>query len=116
MTFLALTDAPEIKVVSSCSLEAHMVKCVCIAESKPPSMVHFVPSDRVLQNTTKTEKHGSVTIGTLQAELGSSEFVLCVADNTQGNANLTLYLPVNSNDVFGFPECMTCLYDVPSDC
>lgn len=112
MIFHALTDAPEIKVMSSCTSEAHMVKCVCIAESKPPSMVHFVLAGRVLQNTTKTEKHGTVTIGTLQAELGSSEFVLCLANNTQGNANLKLYLPVNSKEVFGFPECMTCLYNM----
>lgn len=90
-----------------------MVKCVCIAESKPPSMVHFVLSDRVPQNNTKTEKHGTVTFGTLLAELGSSEFVLCLANNTQGSTNLTLYLPVNSKEVFEFPECMTCLYNMP---
>lgn len=75
-----------------------MVKCVCIAESRPPSMVHFVLSDRVLPST-KVEKHDSVTIGTLQAELGSSAFVLCLANNTQGNANATLFLPVNSKEV-----------------
>lgn len=86
--------APELKTASSCSTEADMVKCVCIAESKPPSMVHFVLSGRV-HPSTKVEKHGSVTIGTLQAELGSYEFVLCLANNTQGKANLTLVLPVN---------------------
>ncbi|XP_070768824.1 sialic acid-binding Ig-like lectin 14 [Enoplosus armatus] len=87
--------APEIKTMSSCSSEADMVKCVCIVESKPPSVVHFVLSDRVLPST-KVEKHGSVTIGTLQAELWSSEFVLCLANNTQGDAKLTLSVPVNS--------------------
>lgn len=87
--------APEVKTASSCSSNGNLVKCVCIAESKPPSVVHFVLSDKVLPST-KVEKHGAVTIGTLQAELGSYEFVLCMANNTQGNANLTLFLPVNS--------------------
>ncbi|XP_041648566.1 sialoadhesin-like isoform X2 [Cheilinus undulatus] len=92
---LNVLHAPEIKTVSSCSSEADMVKCVCIAESRPPSMVHFVLSDRVLPKA-KVEKHGPVTIGTIQAKFGSSEFVHCLANNTQGSANLTLYFPVNS--------------------
>lgn len=87
--------APDFKT-SSCSSEADMVKCVCTVESRPPSMVQFVLSDRVLP-ITKVEKHDSVTIGTLQAKLGSFEFVLCLANNTQGNANLSLSLPVDSN-------------------
>lgn len=76
-----------------------MVKCVCTVESRPPSMVQFVLSDRVLP-ITKVEKHDSVTIGTLQAKLGSFEFVLCLANNTQGNANLSLSLPVDSKLFF----------------
>ncbi|XP_077951344.1 sialic acid-binding Ig-like lectin 14 isoform X5 [Gasterosteus aculeatus] len=85
---------PEIKTASSCSSEADMVKCVCIAESQPVSMIHFVLSDRVLPRV-KVEQHGTVTIGTLHAEFGSSRVVLCVANNTLGNANITLSLPVN---------------------
>ncbi|XP_022617691.1 sialoadhesin-like [Seriola dumerili] len=90
---LSVLYAPEIKTVSSCSSEGGMVKCMCIVESKPPCTLHFVLSDRVLPGT-KVEKHGSVTIGTLQGEFGSSEFVLCLANNTEGNAKLTLSLPV----------------------
>ncbi|XP_059194473.1 myelin-associated glycoprotein-like [Centropristis striata] len=86
--------APEIKIASSCSSEADMMKCVCIAESKPPCMVQFVLSDRVLPSTI-VEQHGSATIGTLQAEFGSSQ-VICLATNTLGNSNLTLSLPLNS--------------------
>ncbi|XP_042346465.1 sialoadhesin-like [Plectropomus leopardus] len=86
---------PEIKTASSCSSQADVVKCVCIAESKPPSMVHFMLSDKVLPSTT-VEKHSYLTIGTLQAEFGSSDVVFCLANNTEGNANLTLPLPVNS--------------------
>ncbi|XP_033958883.1 Schwann cell myelin protein isoform X3 [Pseudochaenichthys georgianus] len=87
--------APEIAEASSCTSEGDMVKCVCISDSKPPSMLYFVLPDRVLPST-KVEKHGSVTIGTLHAELGSSVAVCCLANNTIGNANLTLSLPVNS--------------------
>lgn len=81
--------------MSSCSSEANMINCVCIVESKPPSSVNFVLSGRVLPST-KLEKDGSVTISTLQAELGPYESVLCLAVNTQGNDSLKLFLPVNS--------------------
>ncbi|XP_068180393.1 myelin-associated glycoprotein-like isoform X2 [Antennarius striatus] len=84
--------APEIKAASSCSTKENMTECVCIVESKPPSTVHFVLFGKVLLNT-KIEKLDSVTIGTIKAELGSYKFVLCVANNTQGNASLTLFLP-----------------------
>lgn len=92
---LRVKYAPEIKTASSCSSEVDKVKCVCIAESRPPSMVHFVLPDRVLPKVS-VEKHGQVTIGTLQVESGSSDFVHCLANNTQGAANLTLYFPMNS--------------------
>ncbi|AWO96814.1 putative sialoadhesin-like isoform 2 [Scophthalmus maximus] len=92
--WLSVLYAPEIKTASACSSEGDMVKCVCIVESKPPCMVHFVLSDRVLSGT-KIERHGSVTIGTLQAEFGSSEFVHCLANNTEGEAKLTLSFTVN---------------------
>ncbi|XP_018542837.1 myelin-associated glycoprotein isoform X1 [Lates calcarifer] len=91
---LRVLYAPEIKKVSSCSSEGGVVKCVCIVESRPTCMVHFVLSDRVLPGT-KVEEHGSVTNWTLKAEFGSFEVVHCLANNTQGNANLTLSLPVS---------------------
>lgn len=96
-----LTDVPEIKAVSSCSSEADMVTCVCIAEAQPASMVHFVLSDRVLPNN-KVEKHGSVTTGTLKAEFGSYRVVYCVANNTLGKTNRTLSITVNSEDHYYF--------------
>ncbi|XP_027142186.1 sialoadhesin isoform X1 [Larimichthys crocea] len=86
--------APEVNSTSSCSVNADLVKCRCIVASEPPSMIHFLLSDKILPST-KIEKNGSFTIGTLQAEFGSYTFVLCLANNTQGNA--TLMLPVNSN-------------------
>ncbi|KAG8010163.1 Myelin-associated glycoprotein [Nibea albiflora] len=84
--------APEVNSTSSCSVNGDLVKCTCIVASKPPSMIHFLLSDKILPST-KTEKNGSFTIGTLQAEFGSYTFVMCLANNTQGNA--TLMLPVN---------------------
>lgn len=93
--YCCLPDAPEVKATSSCSSKANMVNCVCIVESKPPSNVQFVLSDRVLSGT-KVEKDGPVTISTLQTELEPYESVLCLAFNTQGNASLKLFSPVNS--------------------
>uniref|UniRef100_A0A3P8T9T6 Si:dkey-238d18.5 n=1 Tax=Amphiprion percula TaxID=161767 RepID=A0A3P8T9T6_AMPPE len=93
--------APEIKIASSCSSEGNVGKCVCIAESRPPSMVHFVLAGKVLQST-KVEKHGLLTIGTLQADVGSSKFVSCVANNSLGNANVTLSLTVNGDMQYMF--------------
>ncbi|XP_067458002.1 myelin-associated glycoprotein-like isoform X3 [Thunnus thynnus] len=92
---LKVKYAPEIKNVSSCSSEGDMVKCICIVESKPSSMVHFLLSNRVL-SSTKVEIHGPVSIGTLQANLGSFRFIHCVANNTVGNANITLTFPDKS--------------------
>ncbi|XP_026227499.1 sialoadhesin-like isoform X2 [Anabas testudineus] len=90
---LNVSFAPEIKKIS-CSSEDDVVKCVCIVESSPPSMVHFVLSDRVL-SSTKTETHGFNTTETLHTKSGSSEFVQCLAMNTLGNVSLTLPLAVN---------------------
>ncbi|XP_062278965.1 myelin-associated glycoprotein-like isoform X3 [Scomber scombrus] len=86
---LKVQYAPEIKTISSCSSDGDMMKCMCIVESNPPSRVHFLLSDRVLQST-KLEIHGHLTIGTLQANLGSFGFIQCVANNMMGNANITL--------------------------
>uniref|UniRef100_A0A669E083 Sialic acid-binding Ig-like lectin 14 n=1 Tax=Oreochromis niloticus TaxID=8128 RepID=A0A669E083_ORENI len=88
--------APVIETYSKCSSYDGIVKCDCIVQSKPPSMVHFVLGDRVLQSS-KVEKNGSVTTGTLQTDFGSFKFVHCLANNTLGNANLTLSVPANDN-------------------
>ena len=92
-----------------------MVKCICIVESKPSSMVHFLLSNRVL-SSTKVEIHGPVSIGTLQANLGSFRIIHCVANNTVGNANIILTFPDKSKKYLEFQVCITCLYDVPPDC
>ncbi|KAF7657238.1 hypothetical protein LDENG_00029970 [Lucifuga dentata] len=86
---------PEIKTGSACSSDVDMVTCVCIAESWPPCKIQFVLPNKVLPSS-KVEKNGSVTIGTLQGDFQSSEFVHCLANNTQGNAILTLPVPANS--------------------
>ncbi|XP_067366624.1 sialic acid-binding Ig-like lectin 14 isoform X2 [Channa argus] len=85
--------APEIKTIS-CSSEGDMVKCVCIVESRPSSSVRFGLSEKVLPST-KIDTHGYVSIGTLQAQSGSSEFVQCLAKNDLGSVNLTVPLSVN---------------------
>ncbi|XP_019220672.1 myelin-associated glycoprotein isoform X2 [Oreochromis niloticus] len=87
---------PDIETSSKCFSEDGVVKCECIVESRPPSIVHFVLRDRVLQSTN-VETVGSVTTGTLQTDFGSFKFVHCLANNTLGKANLTLSLPANDN-------------------
>uniref|UniRef100_A0A669CY66 Myelin-associated glycoprotein n=1 Tax=Oreochromis niloticus TaxID=8128 RepID=A0A669CY66_ORENI len=87
--------APDIRTSSKCSSDWGVLKCECIVESRPPSMVHFVLGDR-LQNSS-VETNGSVTTGTLQTDFGSFKFVHCLANNTLGNENLTLSLLVNDN-------------------
>ncbi|XP_047453763.1 sialic acid-binding Ig-like lectin 13 isoform X4 [Mugil cephalus] len=96
---LQVKYAPEIKNASSCSSEGDMVKCVCMAESNPSSIIHFVLSNNV-HLSTKVEHHGSLTVGTLQANIGSSTYVHCVANNTEGSANVTLSLPVKINMLY----------------
>lgn len=85
---------PEIKAGSTCSSDKDMTTCVCIANSKPSSIVEFLLAEKVLPST-KVERHGSVTIGTLQGDLGSSELIHCRAHNSQGNATLTLTVPTD---------------------
>ncbi|XP_028281301.1 myelin-associated glycoprotein-like isoform X2 [Parambassis ranga] len=60
--------APDIKNISSCSVEGDTVKCLCIVESNPSS----------------------------KANTGSFKFVHCLANNTQGKASLTLHLPADN--------------------
>ncbi|XP_047455043.1 sialic acid-binding Ig-like lectin 12 isoform X2 [Mugil cephalus] len=91
--------APEIKHASSCSSEGDMVKCVCMAESNPSSIIHFVLSNKV-HLTAEVEHHGYLTVGTVQANVGSSTYVHCVANNMEGSANVTLSLPVKINMLY----------------
>ncbi|XP_019741949.1 myelin-associated glycoprotein-like isoform X2 [Hippocampus comes] len=96
---LNVTYAPVIKSVSSCSSDGEMVKCVCIAESRPPSNVHFSLPDTLLPRPD-VERHDSITIGTLRAFLPSSELVYCVANNAMGNASAAITLPVHSKMLY----------------
>ncbi|XP_035772300.1 myelin-associated glycoprotein-like [Neolamprologus brichardi] len=89
-------NGPDIKTSSKCSSEDGVVKCECIVESEPPSMVYFILGDRVMQSS-KAEKNGFVTIETLQTDFGSLRFVHCLANNMLGYDNILLSLPVNDN-------------------
>ncbi|XP_061675862.1 sialic acid-binding Ig-like lectin 14 [Syngnathoides biaculeatus] len=90
---LDVTHAPEIRSVSGCSSDGETVKCVCIAESRPPGDVRFLLADAVLPGPA-VERHGAITIGTLRASLPPAEFVYCVANNTVGSASAAIALPV----------------------
>nr|XP_057940957.1 sialic acid-binding Ig-like lectin 14 [Doryrhamphus excisus] len=90
---LDVSYAPEIKNMSSCSSERDMVKCVCIAESNPPSSIHFVLPNGTVLPKAKIEIQKSVTTGTLQAHFPSFGFVSCVVNNSVGSASTTITLP-----------------------
>nr|XP_020475795.1 myelin-associated glycoprotein-like isoform X3 [Monopterus albus] len=106
-TVLNVQYAPEIKTIS-CSLEGHMMKCLCIAESNPPCLVYFAVSDKVLPST-KLDKHGHITIGTLLAESVSSEFVQCVANNTLGSADLKVSVNGKVQNLYIFIAIGACI-------
>ncbi|XP_041709880.2 sialic acid-binding Ig-like lectin 12 [Coregonus clupeaformis] len=85
---------PEIKVGSACTLDISMVTCLCIVYSEPPGTVEWsLPAGPL--PSTRVERHGSVTMVTLQRALGFSETVHCNASNTQGNATLSFTVPTN---------------------
>ncbi|XP_021447581.2 sialoadhesin-like [Oncorhynchus mykiss] len=89
---------PEIKVGSACTSDISMVTCLCIVDSEPPGSVEWSLPDGPLSNrsSTRVERHGSITMMTLQRALGFSETIHCHASNTQGNA--TLSFTVSTND------------------
>ncbi|XP_056142153.1 sialic acid-binding Ig-like lectin 14 [Lampris incognitus] len=93
-TVLKVKYPPKIKVGSTCSADNSTIICVCLVESNPPSMVHFSLVDGTLRSA-KVERHGFLTIGMLQGDLRSSNLVECFANNTHGNATLTLSIPRN---------------------
>ncbi|XP_029593290.1 B-cell receptor CD22 isoform X2 [Salmo trutta] len=89
---------PEIKVGSACTSDTSMVTCLCIVDSEPPGTVEWSLPAGPLPTlpSTRMERHGSVTMVTLQRALGFSETIHCHASNTQGNA--TLSFTVSTND------------------
>uniref|UniRef100_A0A4W5MC55 Ig-like domain-containing protein n=1 Tax=Hucho hucho TaxID=62062 RepID=A0A4W5MC55_9TELE len=82
---------------SACTSDISMVTCLCIVDSEPPSTVEWSLPDGPLPTlpSTRVERHGSVTMVTLQRALGFSETVHCHAHNTQGNATLSFTLSTN---------------------
>ncbi|XP_029573014.1 uncharacterized protein LOC115164546 [Salmo trutta] len=88
---------PEIKVGSACTSDISMVTCLCIVNLEPPGTVEWsLPAEPLpTLPSTRLERHGSVTMVTLQRALGFSETVHCHASNTQGNATLSFTVSTN---------------------
>ncbi|XP_046718948.1 myelin-associated glycoprotein-like isoform X2 [Silurus meridionalis] len=85
---------PEFKVGSSCTVDITGVTCLCIVDSHPASEIKLWGADPSSElRRTHEEKHGSLTIVTLQGALGISDIVHCGATNSQGNYTLTLQVP-----------------------
>ncbi|KAK7926299.1 hypothetical protein WMY93_008609 [Mugilogobius chulae] len=89
---LSVKYTPLIKNSSSCYYEGPQVKCICIAESNPPSEVLLLLSDQVLPDIKK-EKFGLLTMVTVQTNIGFFSSVKCIANNTMGSTDQLLSLP-----------------------
>ncbi|KAI5625526.1 hypothetical protein C0J50_14740, partial [Silurus asotus] len=93
-TQLNVLFPPEFKVGSSCTVDMTVVTCLCIVDSHPASEIKLWGADPSSElRRTHEEKHGSLTIVTLQGALGISDIVHCGATNSQGNYTLTLQVP-----------------------
>ncbi|XP_076833232.1 B-cell receptor CD22 isoform X2 [Brachyhypopomus gauderio] len=87
---------PEIKVGSSCTSEISVVMCLCMVDSHPASDIRWWGPDPSTElRSSSTERHGSLTVVTLQGTLGFSDTVHCSASNSEGNSTLTLHVPHN---------------------
>ncbi|KAI4904655.1 hypothetical protein NFI96_019432, partial [Prochilodus magdalenae] len=91
---------PEIKVGSSCTSEISTVTCLCMVDSHPSSDIKWWASDHSKAlNSSSTERHGSLTIATLQGALDYNT-VHCHASNSLGNSTMTLRVPHNGKLVY----------------
>ncbi|XP_062873410.1 sialoadhesin-like [Trichomycterus rosablanca] len=92
---------PEIKVGSSCTLETLKTTCVCIVNSDPASDIKWWAADESLEKHSRTqERHGTVTIATLEMALGFSDSVHCHASNSQGNNTMILQVRQHHETLF----------------
>ncbi|XP_061808434.1 myelin-associated glycoprotein isoform X1 [Nerophis lumbriciformis] len=96
---LDVAYAPVIKA-SSCSSERNMVKCVCIAESNPPSSVHFLLPNGTALPEPEVEIQKPLTNVTLQTLLPSFGLVYCVVKNRVGSARVNITLAGKMPDLY----------------
>ncbi|XP_017346385.2 sialoadhesin isoform X1 [Ictalurus punctatus] len=93
-TQLIVLYPPEIKVGSSCTLDISGVTCLCVVDSYPASEIKLWGADPSSElHRTQEEKHGTLTMVTLQEALGFFDTVHCQATNTQGNYTMALQVP-----------------------
>ncbi|XP_072547724.1 myelin-associated glycoprotein [Salminus brasiliensis] len=84
---------PDIKAGSSCTSEFSTVTCLCMVDSNPSSDIKWWGSDQTkVLHSSNTEKHGSLSVVTLQGAL-HSDTVHCFANNSQGHSTMTLRVP-----------------------
>ncbi|TSN03404.1 Myelin-associated glycoprotein [Bagarius yarrelli] len=95
-TQLNVLYPPEIKAGSSCTLDTSGVTCLFIVDSHPTSEIKLWAADPSSElRRTHEEKHGTLTIVTLQGALGFSDIVHCQAINSQGNYTMTIQVLQN---------------------
>ncbi|XP_027003585.1 myelin-associated glycoprotein-like isoform X2 [Tachysurus fulvidraco] len=94
-TQLNVLYPPEIKTGLSCTLGTSGMTCQFAIDSHPASEIKLWGADPSSELQTHEEKHGTLTIVTLQEALGFSDTVHCQATNSQGNYTMTFQVPYN---------------------
>ncbi|XP_061770713.1 myelin-associated glycoprotein-like isoform X2 [Nerophis ophidion] len=96
---LDVAYSPVIKA-SSCSSERNMVNCMCVAESNPPSSVHFLLPNGTALPEPEIKIQKPLTNATLQTLLPSFGLVYCVVKNRVGSASVNITLAGKMPDLY----------------
>ncbi|XP_035289650.1 uncharacterized protein LOC118235876 isoform X2 [Anguilla anguilla] len=93
---ISVEYAPEIKEGPACSVRAAGVACLCVVDSEPPPEITWL-LQRGSDASAGTERHGSITLGTLRSTQRLTELT-CQASNSQGNTS-AVFTPPQSGEL-----------------
>ncbi|XP_061094689.1 myelin-associated glycoprotein-like isoform X2 [Conger conger] len=82
---------PEIREGSACIAKTTGVACLCTVASEPASEIAWL-IPRGTNASSRTERHGSITLGMLLSTQRLTE-VTCQASNSQGSSSATFFPP-----------------------
>ncbi|XP_064167440.1 myelin-associated glycoprotein-like isoform X3 [Anguilla rostrata] len=93
---ISVEYAPEIKEGPACSVRAAGVACLCVVDSEPPPEITWL-LQRGSDASAGTERHGSITLGTLRSTQRLTELT-CQASNSRGNTS-AVFTPPQSGEL-----------------
>ncbi|XP_035289619.1 sialic acid-binding Ig-like lectin 5 isoform X2 [Anguilla anguilla] len=88
---ISVEYAPEIKEGPACSVRAAGVACLCVVDSEPPPEITWL-LQRGSDASAGTERHGSITLGTLRSTQRLTELTR-QASNSRGNTSAVFTPP-----------------------